>query len=72
MIIVFFQSEENSPDSIFKYLKVVIIRILVNVLKVGNVVHLVLLNYHGLYVENPATLPYGRACCMLQHFQWKI
>ena len=47
----------------FKYLKVVILRIWVNVLKVDRVFHLLLLKNHGLYIEDPATLPYRKACC---------
>ena len=43
----------------------------VNFLTVGSVFHLVLLKYHGLYLEYPATLPYRTACCIPQHFQMK-
>ena len=36
-----------------------------------SVSHLVLLKYHGLYVDHPATLLKRRACCIPQHFQMK-
>ena len=37
-----------------------------------SVFHLVLLKYHGFYVEHPATLLKRRAYCIHQHFQMKI
>ena len=69
MIIAFLQSEGKSPDiqmllNIFKSKKKK--RISVNILEVDNVFHLVLMKYHGLYAEYPAT-----PCCIRHHFQMK-
>ena len=58
MIIDFLQSEGKSTDIqilLFKKLKVIKVRLFVNVLKVGNVFHQVLLKYLRPYVEHPAT-----------------
>ena len=57
MTVAFLQLEGKSPENqiLLKILKR-IERIGVNVLKVDNVLHLVLLKYHGLFLQHPATL----------------
>ena len=57
MIIAFLQSEGKSPDIqiLSQYLKEVTHRIEINALEVDNVFHPVLLKYHALFAEHPAT-----------------
>ena len=47
----------RDPDFIKKYLKEVEEKHQVDASIAGSVFHLVLLRYHGLYAEHPATLP---------------